>query len=220
MPRAVVYGPTILGGMEIMNLKVEQPTINLKTTIGHLRRRDRMAEMIISTLFDIQIEVGILESIFLRNPNEFPHITQNMRWIYTWRMSVEIRAKLKVWDEWLPKSKYSNDRNIMEAAIKDAYYGGRYRYRLVSVNRCRLYIKAVFISDLLSDDNLTIRREYLDASMICSNHPFHFHPVRKPTKLEWAEWKAFIFRNFLTGAYYVTPPVQLTFDNQNDVLKI
>ena len=92
----------------------------------------------------------------------------------------------------------------METAIKDPYYKGKNQYRLISINRCRLYIKAVFISDLMSDDSLTIRREYLDGTMQCTTQPFHFHPIRTPTKLEWSEWKAFIFRNFLAGAYYIT----------------
>ena len=208
MPRAVVFGPKILGGMEIMNLKVEQPTYSIKTTIGHLRRRDRMSEMLIAALHDIQIEVGISESIFTRNPDKFPYITTNTRWLYTWRACIEVKAKVMVWDQWLPKSKYSNDKNIMEAAIKNPYYKGKYQYRLVSVNRCRLYIRAIFISNLLSDDMLTIKREYLDGSMISNTQPFHFHPICKPTKLEWLEWKAFIFRNFLAGAYYITPQLQ------------
>ena len=37
MPRAVIFGPRALGGLELMNLKVEQPAINIQTTIGHLR---------------------------------------------------------------------------------------------------------------------------------------------------------------------------------------
>ena len=83
--------------------------------------------MLIATLLDIQIEVGIAESIFNRNPSEFPYITLNTRWLYTWKICIEIKAKVKVWDEWLPKSASTNNRNIMEIAIKDPYYKGKYQ---------------------------------------------------------------------------------------------
>ena len=42
MPRAVIYGPRTLNGLQMMNLQVEQPTLCLTTTIGHLRQDDQI----------------------------------------------------------------------------------------------------------------------------------------------------------------------------------
>ena len=123
MPRAVVYGPRVLGGRQLFNLQVEQPTLNLITTIGHLRREDRVADLLIATLRDIQVEVGISSFIIDHSPVKFPYVTQNTRWLYTWRICWDTKMTIEIWDKWIPTSKYQDDRNIMETAINDKFSG-------------------------------------------------------------------------------------------------
>ena len=58
IPRAVVYGPRLLGRMEFMNIKVEQPILTIQTKIGHLQREDRVDEILYASPSDIQIKMG------------------------------------------------------------------------------------------------------------------------------------------------------------------
>lgn len=58
-PRALVFGPTTLGGVGIMDLKVEQPLQAIKSMTGHLRRNNNAGKMIRATLYFTQIKVGI-----------------------------------------------------------------------------------------------------------------------------------------------------------------
>ena len=53
-----------------------------------------------------------------------------------------------------------------------------------------------------------VNKQYMDGS-VQRKHPYYEIPsIRKPTKLEWSEWRDFIWRNFLRGIYEVTPPLQ------------
>ena len=220
MPRAVVYGPQLLGGMQLMNLKVEQPTMNITTTISHMRRQDRVAKMLLATLNDVQIEVGISKSFLNSDPSPFTYITANTRWLYTWRACYKLKIRVEIWKQWIPSTNYIHDRNIMEVAINDAYYQGRYNYRLISINRCRLFLQCFFISDLMDENTGCVPKGYLDGTKSRSAAGYRFPQMRKPTKLEWSEWKEFIIRNFLAGAYHVTPrplPNRIPMEiNQND----
>ena len=205
MPRAVIYGPRLLGGRQLINLKVEQPISNLKTTIAHLRREDRVSKLLHATLNDLQIEVGVGKEIFQLDPKDFPYVTKNTRWLYTWKMGQTVKAKIKVWNQWIPTTSYLHDKNIMETALKDPYYHGKNRYRLVSVNRCRLYQECFFISDLMVNMNGQINRGYVDGTKKHKHGKVTIPFIRKPSQVEWTEWKEFIFRNFLAQGYNIQP---------------
>ena len=65
------------------------------------------------------------KEIFELNPKEFPYVTKNTRWLYTWKMGQTVKAKIKVWNQWIPTTSYLHDKNIMETALKDPYYHGK-----------------------------------------------------------------------------------------------
>ena len=85
----------------------------------------------------------------------------------------------------------------MDIAVRDQAYTGKNKYKLNTINRCRLYQQAIYIGDLMGVDKKTIHPGFLDGTMQHQHNAIKFPPTRKPTFLAWREWKAFIFRNFL-----------------------
>ena len=118
--------------------------LSLTTTIGHLRREDRVSQILTATLRDLQIELGISTPIFKANPSDYTYITKNTRWVYTWRMCYSLQITVEFWGNWVPQSAYHNDKNLMLTALSDRYYAKTNNYRLVSINRCRLYLQCFF----------------------------------------------------------------------------
>lgn len=57
MLRYVVYAPTLIGGLGVMDLRIEQPYYALHTTIGHMRRQDKAGKSIEATMHHTQIEI-------------------------------------------------------------------------------------------------------------------------------------------------------------------
>ena len=81
------------------------------------------------------------------------------------------------------------------------------KYKLISINCCRLYLQCFFISELMVPHTGIVNKQYLDRSTERTHPQYEIQKCRKPTKLEWSEWRDFIWRNFLIGIYKVHPPL-------------
>ena len=221
MPRVVLFGPVQYGGRQLTDLRIEQPVLNLKATIGHMRRRDKMAKMLLATMRDLQIECGREVPFFQLDPNEHEYVTDSTRWLYTWKMAKEFNIQIKVAQHWIPTPKFVNDGNIMKKAIEDPHYQGKNKYKLVTINQCRLYQKAFFISDLLRENSSSI----VDKRYLYGDEQ-HQHEVitvpydMKPTKFQWGEWRAFIYRNFLAGIYEIRPGLGMALQNHDNTVRM
>ena len=205
MPRAVLFGLRSIGGRQLTDLRVEQPAQNYYATLGHLRRNDKVAALLIATARDLQIEVGISKPFFTVDPNNFEYIMANTRWGYTWNMAWEHKLQIVIHDMWIPTKRYVNDHNIMEVAIKDVQYQGKNSYKLQTINQCCMYQEAFYIGDLADTDGTTIPIEYLNGTGKHIHEEIVFPEMLKPTNLQWREWKTFIFRNFLAGTKQFYP---------------
>lgn len=206
MPRAVVYGPITLGGMGIMDLRVEQPAYAFKTMVGHMRRDDKAGRVIVANLYDTQAEVGISTPFYKVDRKRYTYVTQNTRWYYIWKMCNEYNINLQIHCMWTPKAKVQNDRNLMEDALKDKYFFKKQNWKLEVINNCRRYLGVYYISEIM-DDNGKVRRQFLDGEDKPKTDLPCTKDMRKPPKLAWAEWKCFIFRNYLIKGYQVDPPI-------------
>ena len=70
-----------------------------------------------------------------------------------------------------------------------------------------MYIGAFFIGDLLINRR-HIDRRYLGGKKKVKKHMKKFEGIRQPPDAAWAEFKAFIFRNYLINGYEVYPRLQ------------
>ena len=183
MPRAVIYGPRKIGGRQLMDLTIEQPTKNFETTVGHLRRSDGVADALIATLHDLQIETGRETEFFQLDPSQHQYVTKSTRWRYLWEMAWEFQIDVRIFDHWVPKSEFVNDKNIMAIAINGRYYQGKNKYKLETINQCRLFQQAFYIGDLAVEDSLTVNKGYLDGSIQHRHKDLKFPEMLKPTKL-------------------------------------
>ena len=205
-PRVVVYGPRKMGGLQLMDMRVEQPTLHLETTMGHLRRGQKIGKALMITLRNLQIEVGTSKPFYTLDPNLFQYITPNTRWGYFWKVAYEKGLHAEMYNYWTPKPSYHNDRNIMEVAVEDKYFRQKNRFKLESINKCRMHLQVFFISEMETRQGL-INERYLNGTTKY-HHPEVIIPLQEnPTATEWKDWKEFIFRNFLKGAYKIHPPL-------------
>ena len=117
-----------------------------------------------TTLHDPQIEIGTSTPFFELNPDEYPYVTENARWLYTWKIIRELKTTVKVWDSWIPTTSFQDRENTMGVAIKNAFYSGENSYRLQSVNSCHRYHQCFFISELLDRQNGEIGRGFLNGT--------------------------------------------------------
>ena len=206
MPRVVVYGPMSLGGLEIMDLRLEQVTSQWETTRGHMCREDRVGKGLKLTLHDHQCIIGS-ESVFLNvDPTRYNYGIYNTRWKYIWTSLWENKLVTDFYDVWTPLKTNHNDVNIMDRATLDKTLLTSKWPMLDHINSCRLYLNAFYISDL-SLDGVTVEKGFLDGSRRREHTTLNFPKIHKPTEAQWRIWKSFIHRNFLSPGVTINPPL-------------
>ena len=134
MPRCVIYGPRSLGGRQLTNLQIEQPAKNINTTLGYLRRGDKVAMMFTVTVRDLQLEVGVSKPFYDLDPSKNAYVTQKTRWRYTWEIIHELKLTVTITIFWVARSKYADDKNIMDIAVRDQAYTGKNKYKLNTIS--------------------------------------------------------------------------------------
>ena len=209
MPRAVIYGPMALGGRELMDLRLEQVTSQWEATRGHMCRKDRVGQGLRLTLNDHQCIVGSEEFFLNVDPNVYNYGITHTRWKYIWSNIWHNKLHADFYDTWTPKSTIKGDRNLMDVAVKDEVLTTSKWEMLEHINRCRLYLRAFYISDLsLDGDN--VEQGYLDGSLLRRNDILQIPDIQKPTPAQWRVWTSFIFRNFLSPGRSINPPLEMT----------
>jgi hypothetical protein len=205
--RALIYGPKSFAGLELMDLRNEQPQQHFLATLGHIRRQDQAGKGLLINMADTQAELGSATPFFHLDPLQYNYGVQNTRMQYLWNFVHNHQCTITHWDEWAPTPRGPHDINIMDQAVKDPYFHKKNNYRLKIINHCRLYLGAIFISDL--EINGTIPSYHLDGSTFTPNPQVPRQQQLKPATTAWNEWKSFIFRNFLVYGYKLASPSNL-----------
>jgi len=165
MPRAVCYGPALLGGMADKNTWYEQGLLHTCLLLRHLRMPpDSLVRKQLCIAIDhLQIEAGISYPVLSSHRN---HDITPTFWIKeyvasswlltTWvyleehRLSVEYPDRSK-----LPSLQCSGDFFLMDVFLDIRLTAANFR----RVQRCRLYLRALRISDLTDDSGTRILPE-------------------------------------------------------------
>ena len=84
------------------------------------------------------------------------------------------------------KTQRKNDKNLMQCFINNGIHG----YQLAAVNQCRLYLKAILLSDISTGDGMFIDRTiYNGVINNCTTDTYEWPTQGKPGQMDWHEWK-------------------------------
>ena len=200
-----------------MDLRHEQPHLHFQATLGHLRRQDQAGKGILVNLSDMQAEIGSSHRIFSLDYNLYNYGNQTNRIRYLWGALHENDCTMIGYDDWVPMPAGPGDFNIMDTAVHDLYFRSQNNYKLKIINNCRLYLGAIFLSDLAQDG--TIHPSKLDGTTLCPHPQVYRQPRKLPPPPAWTVWKEFIFRNFLVYPYTLVTPIQYTNTPQPPILQ-
>ena len=211
MPRVVIYGPKELGGLELMDLRIEQVTAQWETTRGHLRRLDRAGHGLYINAHNLQVEIGSESPFYLLDPSTYNYATENTRWTYLWKELYNKGLDMEIYDFWTPKGKGENDSNIMDVAIRDEIIRHSKWPLMHHINRCRMYVRAFHISDL-TKDGVNIHPDFMNGNERGDKTQVSIPDIRRPTTSQWKVWKSFLHRNFLSPGMRINPGIKWAAD--------
>ena len=181
LPRAVVYGPTIYGGMEWDNLNVLFLFEKLKLLIGSIRLNDKVGQMFGLQLSWVQIFAGISTRV-LMSKQQIDYIPTG--WIKNLHCHlVENDIQVEVANIWGPSIQREDDRVIMDIVINTIP-----RWAWSGINRCRLFLGANTISDISSIDGRYIPRDAREVKKPLRPSKLQFPFQTRPSNTDIALW--------------------------------
>ncbi len=169
--RAIIFGPEELGGLSLPELYTTEGIGQLRFLLGHLRLRDKTANLILIDVSYLQLIVGSTTLFFNLPFHQYSHSAEGGWLVSIWQFLHSIKFQLHIRRAYIPVVPRKGDKALM-----DYFVSKHYKPKLLKIlNRCRLYLQVIFVSDISSADGT-----YIIPSIK------HGHRLQeRPSTLEW-----------------------------------
>ncbi len=197
MKRDVVYGPLESQGLNLRNIYLSQGISHISDIIEHVWKGTITGHFITMSLELLRLELGINGSIFLKNIAMFEKALLTTSWIrHSWSFTSQYNI---TWDEHtvdIPPRRV-NDIPIMEKLYQDRLIPASSKWQ--SINRCRMYLRVFFLSDITSGDGLFITSSAYWGRRSLSNTRDHINWPRweRPKTSDWTAWRKYLSLSFI-----------------------
>jgi len=111
---------------------------------GDLRAADRVGCTIINTMSALQLESGLVDP-FLLTSYRFSTWDTDGWLMECWRILSKYKLELHSPSLWVPTTLCTNDKSFMQAIAEINKFEN---WQLCQINRCRMYLQIITISDL------------------------------------------------------------------------
>jgi len=82
----------------------------------------------------------------------------------------------------------SNDHGFLRTGFRDS--------ELATLNRCRMYLHAIFLSDICNGQGTAIEPQFLVRKSISETHHYSWPKVIEPMSTEWKLWQLALTKGF------------------------
>ncbi len=186
--REIIYGPLHLGGAAFVSLYTQQGVGQVTLLLRHSRQESNIGKLLqISFLSWFQIQVGTSSPILEDTKSTLPHLESVwLKSIRQFLASIEGSIRLSL-PEVISKQRI-HDSVIMDIILESRRFTPREIRRL---NYCRLYLKAITISDLatVNGDKLDLVKLQGHFLLIFSRTRGPFIYQERPSHQEWQLWE-------------------------------
>ncbi len=157
----------------------------LQLFLGHLRLQDRTGALLQSDLSYLQLLTGS-SSLCLNLPKQdYEWVEQG--WLTSlWQFTNQANIHFSYPDHWIPPLTRQHDCAIMEKFIQMRLPTST----LTRINRCRLYLQVITLSDIVSADGTIVLPAAKQGNFI-EERPSNISWPKQgyPTKADWSEWR-------------------------------
>ena len=156
--RAIIFGPQKFGGMQLMDLKVEQIARHVSNLITHIRRGDRVGKTILAGIDHYQLLIGRQEHFLTLNAYTHDYRPPRSESVitYIWEELTNMGYNIQGPSMWVHPKRYDHDTAIMNDIIteREKRRGTVPAFKthdLWGVLACRLYLKITMLSEIVDD---------------------------------------------------------------------
>ena len=198
MPRAVRYGPLLLGGVTLWTVWTEQGLKHILLLLHHLRANDDIGQQLRISCEVTQLETGISTPFWADTWEDISGYVEDTWITNTWRFLSDLGLKWHDPELWIPKTQRRNDFFIMEKVNEIMEYSPAEKR---AVQRCRYWLRVTLWSDILDGSGRYILEQAWEGDEMTDRRPTWKYPRQgvKPPATDWRLWRNFLKR-FITNA--------------------
>ena len=166
-----------------------------------MRAQDKTFKLIIIRHGYLQLLVST-QSNFLSSPYQIYSRWACHSWfVFLWQFMDKAQVKIHMADAWLHPPLSGNDINIMDHFMQQ----NNPIQKLLQINRCRVYLQVLSLSDLASADGARLIAPALSGSHLIDRWSTLEWPNQEcPTKADWRVWEAAL-KTFCVGTTLIHP---------------
>jgi hypothetical protein len=186
--RCIIFGPEHYGGLSLPNIYITQGIDKLRLFLGHLRTQDRTGQLINMDMTYLQLLSGSGQFFLNQSEKAFrwldPGWLQSL-WAFTSRYSLTFLYP----NGWIPTKSRENDLFLMEEFFKQHIPVAHMRI----LNRCRLYLQVITLSDISTADGHTILPEIKQGIWLEQRKSNLLWPTQcDPPQANWEIWRHYL----------------------------
>ena len=192
-PRTIVHAPLQFNGLALPHLYTEQGLSHILQILRHLHVQDSITgQLLRASLQQLQLEFGLPESFFTSDYQSYQHLATDCWLKHTWKFCDDYSITLKESAPILPL------RRQHDQHLTSAFFAAGYRKAdLLTLNRCRVFLQAVTLSDIATGDGHAISGAAWNG-MQDPYRPQYFHWPRqgRPSTRDWGLWQRALLVTF------------------------
>ena len=195
-PRDILYGQVDKHGIGLKNIYLTQGISHVIDIIHHLWHNSLTGNLIVQSLEQLRMEVGVNGNLFEFNYDKYKAIILTESWVqFTWKFlsdyNITFNPKIVEF-----QNRREGDRCIMQEVIASGLLSD---YELKWFNKCRMYLKVVTLADIVTPDGWSIRKDILDGQQNKTYRQFNWPEWGKPPTYAWTIWRKFLRLVFTNG---------------------
>ena len=196
-PRKVVYGPTKFGGMGWESCLSVMIVEKIKFITTHMRRMDKLGTLLQILLEIIQLQSGLAESILVSEVKW--QIWVEPTWVNNLKDGLDIIKGALHTNHEIPQIQRNYDRSLMKV-----FSGWKISDKeLKAIQRCRIYLQVIFMSDITTINGDTIELKALLVEQFRESELQWSRQVR-PTRADRNVWRKYVEKLCYNGVLITT----------------
>ena len=179
------FAPHKFQGLGLLQIYVHIIIEKLEFFLRHMTQKTQLGLSFQASVETIQVEVGSSAQFFSLGFHTYGFLTP-ISWMSTLWEGVSWYTLQLTPGKWSLQPPHINDMSLMDSLIQNRSFT---KEEIMSVNRCRLYLRVFFLSDIVSYDGTSIRQDAYDGW--CSDQwisRWKWPRQPRPSPKDWRLW--------------------------------
>jgi hypothetical protein len=185
IPRAIQHGPWTMGGLDMMDPYLHMGVSQIESFVSNTWKQNPTGKLMEIALEDLELELGMYQPFDnhkLKIGLQFATTSSWIKHILTFMVEHGIHTTMGT-PKWQPQRQ--RDRTIMDMALTSISHIPT----LISINKIRMYMKVVWISDITMADGRHLDPRYLHHQETYPVHNNFCWPLKHScTPQDWRRW--------------------------------